>query len=135
VGQTWADTEDKGYFTKGFPLTFYDDIAKNVKPNPNVTRYMGTPDSNGSCIEIEAWAADTCMVKFILSNKPTSSFVQINTLYTNMETDDDSAFGFFSSRSKSRVLTLTARSPSEDSLVYGSKTRHLGFRPRQEYNP
>ena len=134
VGEKWKLNE-KGYLSKSFSKTFYDDIASSVKPNPNVVRYMGTPGSNGSCIEIEGWAAGESLVKYLLSNQPTSSFVQVNTIYTNLRTSEGLAFGFFSSRVKCRPESFSTNPESEDSLVKGSKTRHLGFRPWIEYKP
>jgi hypothetical protein len=119
---------------KVFTQSFYADIAAKLKPNPQVIRYPGTPDGP-ACIEMEAWAADESLVKFLISNQHTSSFTQINTKYTNLDAPDGSAFGFLSSRSKSPATTLAVNRASQDSLVYGSKTRHLGFRYREEYTP
>jgi len=73
-----------GELYKVFAPTFYDDIAAQLEVKPNVIRYAGMPNSNGTCIEIEAWAADENLVKFLLSNQPSSSFVQINNLYSNL---------------------------------------------------
>ena len=120
---------------KSFTPTFYDDIAVRVKPNPNVTRYMGSPGTNGVCIEIEGWAAGDAMYNYLLSNKPTSSFVQVNTRYTNLIDSVGMAFGFFSSRIKTPVRKFTTTTASQDSLVSGSKTAGLGFRPWIEYKP
>jgi hypothetical protein len=122
--ENWGDGSN---LVKKFTQTFYDDIAAQLEPNPLVKRFIGTPAS-ATCIEIEAWAGEKNIIKFVLSNKPTSSFIQVNTFYTNMETDDNMAFGFFSSRSQAISIILQTNKASQDSIVFGSKTRHLGFR-------
>jgi hypothetical protein len=134
VGEDWKPT-DFGYLSKKFTKTFYEDIAAFVKPNPNVVRYIGTPGSNGSCIEIEGWAAGESMVNYLRSNQPTSSFVQVNTIFTNLTASQGLAFGFFSSRVKSPIRRFATNQASEDTLVKGSRTAHLGFRPWTEYKP
>jgi len=134
LGEKW-EPESSGNLVKKFTPTFYNDIATQLNPNPKVIRYMGTPGSKGVCIEIEAWAAEENLVKFLLSNQPTTSFVQINTRYTNMETSDGLAFGFLSSRVKAPVTRLAVTLDSQDSLIYGKKTSHLGFKPWAEYKP
>jgi len=123
------------YIEKTFPKTYYSDIAGKLSSNPNVTRYIGTPKKPGICIEIEAWAADTSLCKFLKSNEPTSSFQQVNIIYSNLKTSEGLAFGFFSSRFKAPVITASVGRASEDSLITGSKTRHLGFRYYTEYVP
>jgi len=128
----------EGRFTKSFPLTFYDDIAAQLKYNPDVIRYAGSPNPTDSSafLEVEGWAAGESMIKFLLSNQPTNSFTQINILYTNMKTiDDELAFGFLSSKVKSPITHFGITYDSEDSLVKGPKTGHLGFRYRREYTP
>jgi hypothetical protein len=140
-GETYRVNTD-GYFTKSFPSTFYDDLAENLKPNPNVTRYLGIPYpddplAGSHSMLVEGWAAGASLKNFLVSNKPTSSFVQVNTIYTNMKVTegDGLAFGFFSSKVQCHTRTCGIDTHSEDSLVKGSKTRHLGFRYRYEFIP
>jgi len=138
VGEKWVLLES-GYYNKKYTKTFFDDIAANVKPNPEVTRYIGFVDkdgkiSNGTCIQVEGWAAGESMVKYLLSNQPTSSFTQINTIYTNLEVKGEGlAFGFFSSKAKTDIRSYSVSSRSEDSLMMNPKTSNLGFRPWSEY--
>ena len=120
---------------KRFSLSFYEDIAAKLKEDPSVTRYIGTPGSNGACIEVEGWAANDTLVKYLLSNKPTSTFIQINLKYTNLRSTDGLAFGVLSSRAKLTPRVFPTSKPSEDTLCRGNKTRHLGFRPWIEYKP
>lgn len=122
-----------GYWKLEYIPTFYDELAGALKTDSRIIRYPGTPTS-GHCIYIEGCAASEDLVNFILSNKPTSGFVQINKIYTNLTAKDTLVFGFLSSRSKT-MRSFTISEASVDSLVTGSKTRHLGFRPRYEYNP
>jgi len=130
--------EDKdGLLYKKFAKTFYADIAAQLKPDDNVIRYIGLPGNNGCCIEIEGWAAGESMVQFLQSNQPTFSFIQVNRTYTNMTSipSDGTAFGFFSSRVKCPNTYLAVNPASQDTLIYGPKTNHLGFRPWVEYKP
>jgi len=133
VGVEWNYEKDRDYYVKKFTRTFYDDIANQIKPNPNITRYLGTPGSNGVCIEIEGWAAGESMVQYLKSNQPTSSFIQVSTIYTNLKASEGLAFGFFSSRITCAPVYIATNKESEDSLIMGIKTRHLGFRPWIEY--
>jgi len=139
IGENYSPN-NFGDFTKRYPMTFYDDIAKTLTPNSKVTRYQGSPvgtASQSTCIEFEGWAAGETMLNYLLSNKPSSSFVQVNIIYTNMEVSegDGLAFGFLSSKVKSTTKRVGILPACEDSLVRGSKTRNLGFRYRSEYKP
>jgi len=128
--------EIQGEFFKEFPYTFYEDIAAQLEKNDNVIRYIGKPDGNGSCIEVEGWAAGESLLKFLLSNQPTNSFVHVNTIYTNVTTPGGGlAFGFLSSRVKSSTTLLRISRGSERELIMGAKTSHLGFREWTEYKP
>jgi len=135
VGTIWTNEKDRDYCVKKFARTFYDDIATQLKPDPKVVRYIGTPGSNGSCIEVEGWAAGESMTQYLLSNQPTSSFIQVGSVYTNLTASEGLAFGFLSSRIKCPSRRFATNKESEDSLVSGSKTRNLGFRPWSEYKP
>jgi hypothetical protein len=133
--------DNLGNLEKKLPKIFLDLIATKIKKDDSVIRYMGSPKpgDNGKCIEIEVWAAGESMAKFLLSNAPTSSFAQISDIYTNMSAHNSDkseglAFGVFSSRAKTTSFFTTDIS-SQDSLVSGSKTGHLGFRPWVEYKP
>ena len=133
VGEIFSVNKQNELY-KVFTSTFYEDIATHVKPNPNVFRYAGTPTSS-ACIEVEGWAVGDALFNFLLSNKPTSSFIQINDTYTNLTASEGMVYGFFSSRVRSPKRELGITRASEDSLVLGSKTRHLNFRPWIEYKP
>jgi hypothetical protein len=118
--------------------TFFEDIVKHIKPHNNVVRYIGSPKAgnNGSCIQVEIWAAGNSMIQYLISNQATSSFVHVNTLYTNLgaQPSDGMVFGFLSSRVRA-ARVLSTNPASQDSLIRGSKTGHLGFRPWTEYKP
>ncbi|MDR0205975.1 MAG: hypothetical protein LBI45_01780 [Bacteroidales bacterium] len=120
---------------KRFSPSFYDDIAGKLKVDPSVTRYIGSPGTNGACIEVEGWAANDTLVKYLLSNKPTSTFIQINKLYTNLTSTDGLAFGVFASRTRLTPRVFSTSEASQDTLCFGHKTRNLGFRPWTEYKP
>ena len=134
IGEEVAKTAG-GEAIKKFSPSFFDDIAGKLKEDPSVTRYIGTPGTNGVCIEVEGWAANDFLVKYLLSNKPTSTFIQINTKYTNLSSTEGLAFGVLSSRARLTPRVFPTSKPSEDTLCFGNKTRHLGFRPWVEYKP
>jgi hypothetical protein len=52
-----------------------------------------------------------------------------------MKTSDGLAFGFLSSRNQCPTVYLGITLDSQDSLISGYKTYHLGFRPWIEYKP
>jgi len=132
IGETFPN-DAMGDLRKEFPMTFYDDIAAELKVNPDVIRFIGTP-TTPSAFEAEGWAASESMVKFLLSNRPSSSLTQVNILYTNLSASDDGlAFGFLASRVKAQTMYFNIRDTSEDELVNGPKTGHLGFRPYLEW--
>jgi len=135
-GQGFRTNSTTGDFFQDFALTFYDDIAAQLKPNDDVIRYMGRPNSK-SPIEVIGWAAGESMINFLLSSRPTNSFTQVNTIYTNMETaKGELVFGFLSSKVETKPPTYLPIVPtSEEELIQGSKTGHLGFRPYIEYRP
>jgi len=121
---------------KRFLNTLLDNIAGQLDVDNTVDRFVGFPGSNGVCIEIEAWAAEKSFIKFLLSNQPSSSFIQVQNRYTNLSAEDDAlVFGFLSSRTKAPIERLGIDTRSEDSIVRGSKTRHLGFKKWSEYIP
>ena len=133
---TEMEINSQGDYSMQFTQTFYEDIAAQLEINDNVVRYMGRPGNNGVCIEMEGWAAGESFIKFLLSNRPTNSFVQVNTIYTNLSTPGGGlAFGFLSSRVKSSARTLSASGESERELIGGARTSHLGFKPWVEYKP
>jgi len=118
-----------GDFYQEFAYTFYDDIAAELKPNDMVTRYAGRPGSS-SPIEVIGWAAGESMINFLLSNQPSNSFTQVNTIYTNLVASEDGlVFGFLSSKVQSPPKGFGITQASELELVQGTKTGHLGFRP------
>jgi len=120
-----------GDLRKVFPMTFLDDINAQVKVNPDVIRFVGTPTIS-SAFEIEGWAAGESMVKFLLSNQPVGSFTQVNILYTNMKASEDGvAFGFLSSKVKAPTQYFNINDASENKLV--REYSHLGFRPYVEW--
>jgi len=133
-GNFKQSTSNEYQLYKEFTPTFYDDIAAQLKPNEGIVRYSGTPTSR-ACIEIEGWAAEESIVNFLISNRPVSGFVQVKNDYTNLTASDGVAFGFFSSRYKCRNTVFNITKNSEDTLYYGPKTHHLGFRPWIEYKP
>jgi len=139
VGDHWEKSES-GYFIKNYTKTFYKDIEAQIKPNPKVIRYIGTISqetgkATGSCIELEGWAAGESMYNFLLSNQPTHSFVQVNTIYTNLSSTEGLAFGFFSSTVKCPKKLFATSKESEDTLIMKSKVLNLGFKPYIDYKP
>ena len=116
------------------PSSIYDAIASELKPDPTVDRYM----RKHAPIVFEVWGGSQSLYNYLLVNKPTSGIVQDRLQYTNIVAPDDSAYatawGIFASRNKaSRGYKIS--NASEDSLVVGSKTSHLGFKYLRDYVP
>ena len=116
------------------PSSIYDIIALQIKEDPTVDRYkMGE-----STIIFEVWGASTHLYNYLIVNQPSSSIVQEHLEYTNLICPSDSSFktayGIFASRYNAKK-TFNISAASEDSLVKGSKTSHLGFKYYRDYNP
>lgn len=117
---------------------FFNVIASNLKADPNIIRYAkGLPESSSDtaykykCLDLEIWAAGEDLMTYMDVNAPSNnSIVQDRANYTNMKTDDGTAYGIFSSRNITRKrlkLQNAGDSKIEDELVSGSITGHLGF--------
>lgn len=108
------------------PNQLYTILNNTLEADPSVIRYR----DGSACIEIEAWAGEENYITYLEVNKPTSSVVQDHLEFTNVYCDNDedfiTAYGVFSSRNHT-LKKLRINQESEDSLVKGSKTRHLGF--------
>ena len=105
----------------------YKIIGDQVKKNDKVTRYIDTY----ACIDYEAWLAGKAYSLYVKATNQTSSVLNNKIEYTNFVSDDNSAFGVFSSRNSAK-RTYTISSMSEDSLVAGQYTKHLGFHKSTE---
>lgn len=119
-------------FKMGYRInTIYNTIANTLKPDNSVTRY---PDGL-SCIEYEIWCADKNYSIYVDLNNPGSTSINENGIeHTNFMPQDGTNYGIFSSRNKvNRSYTINSR--SQDSLVNGQYTKHLGFRKYHEYQP
>ncbi len=116
------------------PNGIYDVISVQLKPDPTVDRYRMKENS----IAFEVWGGSESLMNYLIVNQPTSSIVQDRLEYTNMicPTDGDykTAYGIISSRNNvTKRYNISAA--SEDSLVRGSKTKHLGFKYYRDYLP
>ena len=100
----------------------YKTVGDQVKKNDKVKRYIDTY----KCVDYEVWIAGKVLSSYIRANNQPSTVVNNKVDYTNFISEDNSAFGIFSSRDSSkRAYVISAK--SEDSLVYGQYTKHLGF--------
>ncbi|MBP5710676.1 MAG: hypothetical protein J6W84_06835 [Bacteroidales bacterium] len=117
---------------------FFTVIASNLKADPNIIRYAkGVPENDLDtayryrCIDLEVWAAAEDLMTYMDVNTPSNnSIVQDRANFTNMKTEDGTAYGIFSSRNVTRKrlkLQNAGDSKIEDELVYGPITGHLGF--------
>lgn len=107
------------------PNVIFKILKDNIPENDKVWRY---PDTY-ACIDIKLWACDQVYYTYYKTAQPSSSIVQDRVSYTNIETDDDLALGFFASRTYSkRSFKLDQLNHNEDSLVYGQWTKNLNFR-------
>jgi hypothetical protein len=110
------------------PSGIYKHLAKVLQPNPDIVRYKDSV----FCVEYEVWGCAEDLLTYIESNTSSSSIISDKNIYTNFESEDHTAYGIFSSRNVQREFFDLIKA-SQDSLVWGSWTRHLGFRPYSEY--
>jgi hypothetical protein len=102
----------------------YTAIANQVKPNSGVVRYRRGYES----IEFQVYSAEKNLIGYINANTPSSSIGSDTQPYTNFESDDNSAYGIFSSKNFiNGIFDISSTGGSEDSLVHGAATRGLGF--------
>ncbi|MDR1113434.1 MAG: DUF4249 domain-containing protein [Bacteroidales bacterium] len=106
------------------PKEFYGIIAANLSPDPNVTRYI----DGDTCFKFEVWGGTEELIRYIEINHPSSSVTQNQRIYTNLTSEDNSAYGIFAARNNfSKRFPLLFGSQSEDTLVKGATTGHLNF--------
>lgn len=111
------------------PNVIYRILQENIDVNDNVWRFPDTYE----CIDIKLWACDQVYYTYYKTAQPSSSIVQDRVNYTNIETEDDMALGFFASRSYyKRTFRLDVINHNEDSLAHGQWTKNLNFRPYTE---
>ena len=104
------------------PASIFTAISSNVKPNSNVERYL----KSDSCIKFEVWAVNDELLKYVQVTTPSSSVVLDRLHYTNIKADDNLTAGILGSRKKVESW-YQINQISQDSIVYGSQTRNLGF--------
>ncbi|MBO6051842.1 MAG: hypothetical protein J6P65_07685 [Bacteroidales bacterium] len=108
------------------PNVIYRILHDNIEVNNNVWRFPDTYE----CIDIKLWACDQVYYTYYKTAQPSSSIVQDRVNYTNIETDDNMALGFFASRTYyKRTFKLDVINHNEDSLAHGQWTKNLNFRP------
>lgn len=108
------------------PNVIYRILQENIDVNDNVWRYPDTYE----CIDIKLWTCDQVYYTYYKTAQPSSSIVQDRVNYTNVETDDNMALGFFASRTYyKRIFKLDVINHNEDSLAHGQWTKNLNFRP------
>ena len=100
----------------------YKVIADHLKKNENVIRKIDTY----ACLDYEAWIAGRAFSLYMKAYNQSSSVLNNKIDYTNFVSENNNAFGVFSSRNSAK-RTYTITSASEDSLVNGQYTKHLGF--------
>ncbi|HOF46597.1 MAG TPA: hypothetical protein PLZ46_07425 [Bacteroidales bacterium] len=104
----------------------YQIIANRLRYDENIVRHTKGAD----CITLEVWGAEKNYMIYLDVNEPSSSLVQDRVFYTNMVSEDKSAYGIFSSRNMAKRTYKLINSPNNaalDSLRFGSITGHLGF--------
>lgn len=111
-------------------------IKGNVQPNDKVTRYIDTVDGNPYfCLELYTWFANKEFQIYHDVAAPTTSLIQDRLEYTNFVSEDKTAYGLLASRNYCRKLFKfdnTGEKHNEDSLVHGSITGMLNFKPYRE---
>ena len=111
------------------PNVIYRILKENIEENDNVWRFPDTYE----CVDIKLWACDQVYYTYYKTAQPSSSIVQDRVNYTNIQTEDNLALGFFASRSYyKRTFRLDVINHNEDSLAHGQWTKNLNFRPYTE---
>jgi hypothetical protein len=106
------------------PKDIYATIAANLTPNANVTRYI----DGYECLAFEIWGATEELARYIEINAPSSSVGQNQRIYTNLKSEDNSAYGIFASRNNLfKRYEIPKTEETEDTLVKGVTTGHLNF--------
>ena len=101
----------------------YRAISNSIAPNPNVIRYFDR-------LKFEIFAAGEDYSEYIILNSPSGSLVQDRLKYTNLESQDNSALGLFSSQGYSYLICDGIKASSMDSLIRGSLSKELNFKRR-----
>ena len=120
---------NNSYLETKLPLyRLYSVIGQNLKNRKeHVVRYI----KGRKCVDLEIWAAEENYSTYLDHFQPSSSVVQDRADFTNMECMDGTAYGVFSSRNYAKRSYKIINVPAwalEDSLIYGSETKNLGFR-------
>ena len=117
-------------FSSFTPSDFYTYVSQYIDYNPNVTRY--TDDIDGQsfhCMRLSVWSASSEFLYYQEVSTPSSSIVDNRLEYTNFVSENDNAYGLLASRTSTYINLMldNTMGHNEDSLVLGSKTRHLNF--------
>lgn len=110
------------------PSALLDRIVADVQPNDQVDRYI----SVDSCMQFEVWAYNEPLHYYVQSTTSTSSVVMDKLVYTNVEAEDGLCTGILGSRAYA-TSWHGLNNNSQEELVNGSRTRHLGFHYAWEY--
>lgn len=127
-----------GNIAKFKPASILRFLPQYISEDTSVVRYVDYYQSTGAvgayvCIDIKLWATDYTYYTYHLMSQPSSSIVQDRVAYTNMESENNSALGFFAARIvRERHFRINNTEHNEDSLIYGRYTKNLGFRPFTE---
>ena len=103
------------------PNDIYRIIGSRLKPDDRVVRYC-----DDKCTELVIWATEKNLLTYMDVNTSSSSIINDKNIYSNFESEDNNAYGILGSRNVHRQRYNISQA-SEDSLVRGILTRHLGF--------
>lgn len=127
LGSVYINDERNPFEMEYLPNGLLIALGGNLTPKENVSRYI-----NGYfCIEFEVWAVEKSYANYYYLSNEINNISDNRMAFTNFVSEDQLAFGFFSSRNMTRnVCQIDNR--SEDSLISGQYTKHLGFRPHTD---
>ncbi|MDR3047037.1 MAG: hypothetical protein LBU51_05395 [Bacteroidales bacterium] len=108
----------------------YNLIGATLEVNDQVVRYT----DDRTCIEYEVWVCGASLATYMKLNELNSATLGNKIDFSNFIAENKNAYGIFSSRNSS-VRVYDIDSNSEDSLVQGQYTKHLGFKKWIEYVP
>lgn len=128
LGSAYIEEDETNSYEMNYvPNLLLMALGTNLTPKENVSRYI----NDYFCIEFEVWVVEKSYATYYFLSNETSITADNRMAFTNFVSEDHLAYGFFSSRNMTRNL-CQIDNRSEDSLISGQYTKHLGFRPHTD---
>ena len=110
------------------PRTLITAIASQLKPNPNIERYI-----IHESIRFEVIAVNEVFSIYLNANNMNPSVVLDRMSYTNIQAKDKLVNGIFASRNSSFTHFYAIKQEGQEMLVNSNETRALNFHLEEDY--